>query len=120
MQRRILFLATAAMAIASAVTSAQSVGPYFDTNPVTPGVTKCNWKLDGIAKPSTVPVMVDGADRCRLDLNGTLAGAHEIQVAPEAAADPIWGTQPGDWMAVPFSFTRPAPPVALTSKGLSP
>ncbi len=94
--------------------------PFYDTNPVPPGVSQCVWTVDGQAKPTTTTSTVAGTTICRLDLVGTTAGQHDIQVAGATANDPIWGSAVGPQLPAPFTFTKPAAPAALTSKGLSP
>jgi len=65
--------------------------------------------------PAQVPAQADGS--IRMDVSPATVGVNSLTVKA-CRQDAVWGEQCSS--AVPFSFTRPAPPAAVTGAGLIP
>jgi len=123
--RRILL----ALLLALAMPAALHAAPFVITDSYTaPAVIPDRFRVsfDGGVETVLLPfsgTMTDGTvltNAVRYDLVGITVGAHTVKIRA-CKGDPVWGEACSPTPLTPFSFTKPAPPVAppLEPTGLS-
>jgi len=97
-----------------AVPSLAFAAPFVEADLPDQTTTHCKMSLDGAAFGPEVPVTATTPKLCRVDLQGTPTGQHDVRLVA-VATDPIWGRRESA-PSVPFVFTRPGvatPPAGI-------
>ena len=97
-----------------AVPTLAFAAPFVEADLPDQSTTHCKMSLDGAAFGPEVPVTATNPKLCRVDLQGTPTGQHDVRLIA-VATDPIWGRRESV-PSLPFVFTRPGvatPPAGI-------